>query len=435
MRKAVMMTDSTLGLGSSSRRTIKAIFSWVAAVFLAATFLMLPAQAAERRVQVEGVAPWLANIVERSLTAVSENIAPGQSNDGVQRVIEVVIDRLFTGFSAREVHVNNAMILVKMLPDVEVPHWLLDLQEPQLQEPPRSWFQSDLEKLKPRIAEIIRDLPLEALSWGDEGLRDEVVRVLSPDLAGWRPSILVVNEGEDTTMRISFTPEMPLILAVAPHFTSVSLPMVLNADLKEDVLERTSPMIGLPVAWAAQHAEELNLWVEEHLSDKRAIRRSGSVPKVKFEASQVSHVNVEVESKRYTLTAWAAVYAGTDDRSGELGLHLGRKFDLTKDIAGEFYGQGIMEMQDWSVEGRFGARVSPWGDVWLGGEWSTKDEMWWGKLSIDPRLRKPYAWLRIREDGEVNAAFGWKATEYISFELHYDDRDSGSWSLRMLGNL
>ncbi len=58
-----------------------------------------------------------------------------------------------------------------------------------------------------------------------------------------------------------------------------------------------------------------------------------------------------------------------------------------------------------------------------------------GKLSMDPQLRKPYFWLRFREDGKCNGAIGWRATENISFEVEYDARDNDRWSLKMLGNL
>ena len=45
-------------------------------------------------------------------------------------------------------------------------------------------------------------------------------------------------------------------------------------------------------------------------------------------------------------------------------------------------------------------------NLWLGGEWDTEDEMWWGKLSLDAELHKPYAWIRLREDGVFNGALG-----------------------------
>ena len=39
----------------------------------------------------------------------------------------------------------------------------------------------------------------------------------------------------------------------------------------------------------------------------------------------------------------------------------------------------------------------------------------------------------LEEDGEYNAAIGYKATEYISLELHYDTRDEDSLGLRLIG--
>ena len=165
------------------------------------------------------------------------------------------------------------------------------------------------------------------------------------------------------------------------------------------------------------------------------MQKTNSVPKASFSAASVSHLNVNVESKSYNVGAWAAVYAGTSDKTAEVGFHLGKIVQLMPRWDMEFYGEGIIELQNWNTEGRLGLRWSPWGDVWLGGEWSSKDEMWWGRLNIDQRLHKPYFWLRVREDGEINTALGWKATSYISFELHYDSRDEDTVSLRMLGNL
>lgn len=146
-------------------------------------------------------------------------------------------------------------------------------------------------------------------------------------------------------------------------------------------------------------------------------------------------MKVNVESRHYTIGAWAALYAGTRDRTGEFGVHLGRKIKIFSRWSMEVYGEGILELQDWDPEGRLGLRWSPWGDVWIGGEWSSKDSMWWGRINIEPRMHKPYVWFRWREDGEYNAAIGYKATEYISLELHYDTRDEDSLGLRLIGNL
>ncbi len=63
------------------------------------------------------------------------------------------------------------------------------------------------------------------------------------------------------------------------------------------------------------------------------------------------------------------------------------------------------------------------------------DSKWWGRINIEPRIHKPYAWFRWREDGEYNAAIGYKAIEYISFELTTTPGTRDSLGLRMIGNL
>lgn len=396
---------------------------------------MSPSFASGYTVSVEGVSPWLGRIAERSLTAVADKLQEGQSEETTKHILRVVSDRLFTGYRTSGVSLYGSVLKVALVPLGEPPLWRVELQQPQLQAPASGWFASDMARIEGAVMETVRGLPVEALSWADTGLRDEIEAAASEALPGWQPSLVVVSQGDAMLLRVSFTPQFPLVLAVSPRLSSSSLPTLLHGELKEDLMERASPFIGLPVVWAAIHTKDINKWTEDFLEDKNIVQRTASDLRANFSAGQVSHVNVEVESRHYTLGAWAAVYAGTNDRAAELGVHIGRRVRFMPGKTAELYGEGIIQLQEWSPEARLGFRLSPWGDVWLGGEWSTKDDMWWGRFTIDPRLHKPYAWFRIREDGEVNAALGWKATEYISFELHYDSRDNDTWSLRMLGNL
>lgn len=407
----------------------------VAAAFAASAFLISPACAEEPKVTVYGMPMWLADIAERSLTAVLQNIPKSQSPSSVERAMRVVSDRIFTGYRVTAASLDDGDLRVIFEPRSALPDWELEIQYPQLSEPVSGWFASDIAKVDPAINSLVKDLPIEALSWCDEGLRDTINDALKPVLPGWRPGLVVHTEDKRAVLRISFNPELPLILAITPTFSSTSLPNIIYDELKDDLLEQVSVFIGLPVEWANLHAEEINTWIAEVLSDKTLVKNTKSKAAVTLSPAPISRANVRVESSRYTIWGWSAVYAGTTDRSAELGLHLGRKAQLFPHSDMELYGEVIIGLQEGNLEGRLGARWMVWGDVWLGGEYSTKDERWWGRFSIDPRLRKPYAWLRVRDDGEVNTALGWKATEFISFEVHYDSRDSDSWSLRIIGNL
>jgi hypothetical protein len=430
-----MRADSILALGKCSKIIINYSVKGVAALFFAATLLMCPAFAFECKVNVEGPPPWLSEIAERSLNAVVEKLPSGQPENVTQKIIKVVSEKIFAGYKIESVNVSSNVINVLLKPDKTLPQWKVEIQPPNIQNPPLEWFKSDIARIEPILLELMNGLPVESLSWCDTGLRDEIMEILKPVLPGWKPSLIVHTKNENMLVIVSFTPELPLVLAVYPRLSSNSLPTLLNSELKEDLMEKSAPFIGLPVAWTEVHAADINKWTESFLKEESIIEKTAADSLVSFSAGQVSQMNVRVESRHYTIGAWAAVYGGIKDKSAELGIHLGRRINLFSDRDIELYGEGIIELQDWNPEGRLGARISPWGDVWIGGEWSSADNMWWGRLNIDPRLHKPYSWLRVREDGEINAALGWKATEYISFEVYYDSREENAWGLRLLGNM
>ena len=420
-----------------SKNSIDRIYKWVAACLFAATLILWSGadSFAYTVSAVEGLTEWQAPVAQRSLNAVLGKISSSANSDSVQNLLKIVSDRLFSGYQAKGVSIVSEDIIVELAPVSEPPAWTIAFEAPKLSAPPAEWLGSDLAAAEKVLSGVLDNVPVDSLSWCDVALRDKITEKLSPVLPGWKPSFIVHADSGSAELRISFSPEMPLLLAVNTNFTSNTLPTLINSELKHDMLGEFAPFVGLPVMWAKAHSKDMNRWAEGFLSSQDLINRTASSPKVNFVAAPVSQMNVAVESSHYNLWAWAAVYAGTKERSAELGVHLGRRTEIVRNWYMEFYGEGILELKNWNTEGRLGMRWSPWGDVWLGGEWSSKDSMWWGRLSIDPRLHKPYAWIRVREDGKINTAIGWKATEHLSLELHYDDRDEDRWSLRMLGNL
>ena len=427
--------DSILVSESFFKQSKYLLKNWVAVAFVAATLLMFPGRASAYCVEAEGVPKWLALIVERSILAVAERLPESQSDQNAEKVIKVISGKLFEGYKIDSVNIHSGLIIINLSSEKNDEKWKVEVGTPQIQDPPLQWIKSDIETIEKPIAELIRGIPIKALNWCDAGLKDEIIKIMDPVLSGWKPTLMVYSEKEEFIMKISLTPELPLVLAINPTLTSNSLPTLLHEDLREDLLQRSFPFIGLPVMWAKKHENEINVWTETFLQTRGIVERTSAEPKASFSAGQVSQMKVNVESRHYTISAWAALYAGTRDKTGELGIHLGRKLKTFSRWNTELYGEGIIELRDWDPEFRFGLRWSPLGDVWIGGEWSTTDSQWWGRINIEPRMHKPYAWFRWREDGEYNAAIGYKATEYISFELHYDSRDEDSIGLRMLGNL
>ncbi len=51
------------------------------------------------------------------------------------------------------------------------------------------------------------------------------------------------------------------------------------------------------------------------------------------------------------------------------------------------------------------------------------------------KVKQPYFWVRFSENSEKNMGVGYRLNEFLSIELHYDERDDDQWSIRAVGNL
>lgn len=408
----------------------------VAAIFIAATFIVFPS-VSEAKVHIiaEGVREWQRELAVQTLTEVEEGIPDGHSVAYQSEILRAVASRLFSGYRINTLVRGAETIVVKFETEMEPPSWKVVAAAPVLRELPLEWFNADSANMSEEIELLLRGVPLEALSWSDRAFQGKVDEIVSARLPGWGAELLVTRGEGEAIMTVSFVPQMPLILAVNPTLTSNSLPTLLHGELREDLMGRFAPFVGLPVEWTSKHSAEFSLWVEDYINERSIVERSFSEAKAEFRPSQISNLDVRIESRHYTLNAWAAVYAGTSDKSAEVGLHIGRKVELLPNVDMEAYAEGLLGLQEWNINGRFGLRWRSVRGLWLGGEWDTEDDMWWLRLSMDPQLHKPYIWLRLNEEGSFNGALGWKATEYISFEVEYDARDDDRWSLKMLGNL
>ncbi len=384
---------------------------------------------------VDGLPAWQSALAEQSLLAVHKSMPAGQSPGYQAEILKTVASRLFSGYKIETLASGDGNIAVKFAPEGDVTPWSVEVRTPQLQVPPLDWFNNDVQHLREEALVLLQGVPLESLSWSDKALQEEIEKLAGEKLPGWAPSLLLAAKDDLRILTIAFAPQMPMILAVNPKLVSNSLPTLLHGELREGLMGQFAPFIGIPVIWASRHSADMKLWAEEYINERRITERSASKAQAEFQPSQISQLNVRVESRYYTIGAWAAIYAGTSDKSAELGVHLGRKVELLPEVDMEAYAEGILGLQEWNINGRFGLRWRSVRDLWIGGEWDTKDDMWWGRLSMDPQLHKPYVWLRFREDGKFNGAVGWRATENISFEVEYDARDDDRWSLKMLGNL
>lgn len=406
----------------------------VVKVLMAAALLLCVSGSVGAAVKVEGVPLWLEPAATRSVDAVWREIDPRQDESTRLLLVKLVATRLFEGYSVDSVKIAGEDLKL-VLRAKNITAWEVEGGIPPLAKPLSEWMEEDWREAGKRIGALVSDLPLEALNWADSALRLEVSEILRESLPGWQGSLLVRLEGDRSVLKVGLAPEQPLVLAVVPRTNSTSLPTLLHSEVKEDLLTGLSPIIGLPVAWVARHEERVAEWAAFLLGDESFVENLKVDVKITVKPQPVTDLAVRLESRRYTIWAWVAGYAGTSDRYPEGGFHLGRKAQLFPHWDVELYGEALIYLNDWDLETRLGFRWSPWDRIWVGVERSWPDEVTWWRAWFDGPVRSPYAWIRGSEEGNVNLGIGYRLNENLSIELHYDDRDENSSSVRLVGNL
>ena len=434
---------------SAHKGVLNGFFKGCVLFFLAAALgFVIPSRACAYAgdIRVEGVPFWLRPSVERSLRSVWNEIAQrsGFSGEDRRALLSVVAERLFVGYSS-SVLLSESGVIVTLFP-VSPVAWTVEIKTPSLSSPVEEWFAENVAELGGTLERMLALLPLEALSWADIALNEAIEDVCAPLLPGWNPSLIVRLEGrgiasapstadEKRILQISFSPKPPLVLAVVPSISSSTLPVAFRSDLREKILRTLAPVVGLPIEWAAKNKLRIEALAAEALLDTNTVSNARATVDVSFSPEQLSPVQAEVESPRYTIRAWIAAYAGADGKYPEIGLHLGRNALPLSGWDVELYGEWILAANDFSLESRWGARWSPWKHILIGAEAAFPGNVLWYRLSVAGGSRSPYFWWRLSEDGDSMVGFGYRLDERISLELHYDERSEDTLTLKVISDL
>jgi hypothetical protein len=378
---------------------------------------------------VEGLPEWLTMYAVRGLSAVWDEIPPMAEGERLE-TLSLVARRLFTGYRVEVRRLEGGEPRVFFEAQDLVP-WEVRLISPDLRPPVSSWFASDAAGVSEKVRNFLEGLPVDALLWADSALRDQVAETAGRCLPGWNFSLLVRLENGKGILQLSFRPDQPLVLAVTPSISSSTLPVMFQSDLSAKLIPGLSPIIGLPVLWIDHHRRDVELLARNFLEDRNAVSNTRSRVGVDFIPGQMSRVEADVDSERLIFQLWMAVYAGIEGRYPEAGLLLGWNTKQVTGIDLELYGEAILDIGTPEVTGRLGGRVFLGKNFRAGIEVEYPDQdpwyrVWWGP----GRIGRPYAWWRWSPGHGSNAALGYRVSESISIEIHYDNRYGDELGLR-----
>ncbi|GHS95934.1 hypothetical protein AGMMS50276_13390 [Synergistales bacterium] len=397
------------------------------AVLLAAA-LFLPQSSFAGELAVSARPSWLEPHARRALTVVWEKIPPLAAR---LDTLSIVAKQLFEGYDVN-IRIADAAPFVTLTP-LTRDEWRVSLSEPSLREDASEWFSRDVEGLSEEIAPLLKDLPIDALSWADSALNERIAQIIERRLPGWSFSLVVRINGDSQTLQVSFRAEQPLVLAVTPSIFSSTLPVMFQSDLAAKLIPGMSPIIGLPVAWIAKHKDDAEKMAREFLEDRNAVSNTRSMVEITFTPHQISEVDALVNSPRFSLQISLAGYAGIKGRYPELGVMAGLNTNRWTGVDLEIYNELVIDAGEFGLTDRLGFRfpLLARGALRIGAEVEWPDGEIWYRAWIDTnRMKRPYLWWRWNHDQGHGASIGYRLNEHISVEIHYDARYKNKIGLR-----
>ena len=410
-------------------------FLGAAAGFFAVALVFAPSALAS--VTVTGVAEWVRPTIAGPMEAVWEELEQGDATGREEGTLRIVAERLFPGLSIKGISISGGNLFLDVaFQDPPAGGWLVAIERPELIPELAGLFDDDLGDARRMLEDMISPVPAGSLSWTGQAFQKESWRILSERVPGWSPSLLFLQRNDGgLSVSVRFHALPPVVIAYTPRISSRTLPRILQSEITDDALEVLAPFIGLPGDWFVLHERVIEGMVAEALESKWATRDMMGRVSVGITPERIAPVEIKVESERYNFQAWAAIHLGSDERYPEIGIHLGRRTAPFRGWDLELYGEWVASTNDLSVESRWGARWSPWPDIWVGVELAYPWEDLWYRVWLEEILPRVYLWGRVNSEGDAVAGIGWRFGGYLAWELYYDNRDEDRISVRLVGNL
>jgi len=419
-----MRIVSILDLERCSNKFKKAV-AYFAVVF----FLLMPSES--HAISIKGMPKWVATTAIRSVEAVWNEIKLSIPKEEQESTLIIVIKQLFQGYEINEIkRVNVDDLEVLFINTGDSSNWSVEINYPQLREPTDEWFSKDIEGIDKDILSLINTIPIEALSWMDTALREQIKSLVEERASGWDFSIIVRLSNESKLMQISFSPLQPYVLSITPSVTSNALPVMFHSDLSAKLVTDMSPIIGIPVSWAKQHEEDISQLAVSKLEDRNAVANIHASVSAKFTPEQVSKLDTSIDSEVFFFSLKLAGYAGVRDRPPELWLTAGWKTYNFTNLPLDLYSESYITLDEFKFHTRLGGRFEVHEGVMIGAEMAFPGDNIWFRLWWDDRRRKPYFWWRWNTDLGHNFALGVRVRDDLALELHYDETFRDKLSLR-----
>ena len=382
--------------------------------------------------------PLIQGRMQASVQTISEQLMLGHTVDEVQgnqshyeQIIHEVFDKVLVGYSVRAVSLkpgNPVLVHVSLLPWTDVIHRTqVDVTVDGMSPEVETLVRQDIEGIDKVFSDGLNGLPIAATDWTNGVLKRSLNEFMQQHLPEFRADF-DMDPQETAAVQVTVYPRLPVVRTVDLNMRSGTVPNLSLINHRSLMQEKANLMIGVPVAFAARHADALQHIMETTLDSTPDFRVMHLHTKVDLKVGENTVVMSRSDTDRYRMRVegWADIGRAGSDKT-MFRAHIGRKFSPVDEIflQSDFYPQSVS--WDWAIG--YARGVTP--DMQLDVRYDVKKQRFIigaeRALSRKWLLRYEYRWT----DQRGEAGIRYKIHDFLSLEYVIDKDDR--W-LRLIGN-
>nr|WP_320147982.1 hypothetical protein [uncultured Anaeromusa sp.] len=377
----------------------------------------------------------LALRIQASVHAVAEQVLQGRpvavvepKRAAYERMVCEVFDRILIGYSVETASISlgeETTISLRLTPWGDVVE-TTDLLWDNSGFPPqgREALRPKVETLKKVVDEVLLGMPIDAADWGAGLVRTVVREWFEDQLPEFRPDVEVAVS-KKTQVKLTMTPQAPLVQALKVTLRSRSLPNVLLYSVQKDLEQESQGWLQLPVSFVARHEKALAEQLLAKAATHSWVKQMGlQMHLIEVRAGPTTEVVLDAESRYYRMFAEGYLDMGKKNEATRVRLHAGWKATPQGElfVEGDFFPNDVKNRWysglGWQVSSQTEAGVKYkfqdgekiiWMRQQLGGPWSLRLERYEDKhdselgvryrlhefLSAEYVLTNEERWLRL----------------------------------------
>lgn len=357
-------------------------------------------------------------------------IAAGQ--DGYERLVQEVGDRVLTGYSVKEVVLTPGVttsLAVTVIPwgDV-IRDVVVEVDFGGLSPELSALLQRDMGAVEDTLASVLVGLPIEATDWAG-GVSKSVMReVLADQLPEFRANFDIIS-GPKTIVKLTLVPQGPVIRDTTVSLRSHTIPNILLNRAKPAVKEAGKMLNGLPVAFVDRHSDYFIAQLSSAAQNHPVAREYGLMLSPAVSSGTETAITVQAETTKYRLWLEGYLDIGSQNKNTtSFKMHAG-KFVGNRD---ELYTEVelIPSTVSWRFAPGWSHQFSP--TTFAGAKYDFSDQT--AVLTLNQYFGRDWSVRAEREleNNRYEAALRYKLHDFVSAE--YVVTTDRNW-LRLVGNL